>query len=149
MFATHGLLGGDNEGIGEPALMLTPDLADSGDDGFLRASDVVALNIRADLVILSACSTVPSGEDGAEPLAGLASAFLIAGARTVVASYWTLLSAEAEDLTNGMVRAQQERQLETAFALRESAARLRGRANSRHPVYWAPLEVLGFPLLGR
>ena len=43
-----------------------------------------------------------SGDDGAEPLAGLASAFLIAGGRAVLASHWTLLSDEAEQLTVGV-----------------------------------------------
>lgn len=145
MFATHGLVGSEYLGPGEPALVLTPDPTDATDDGLLRASDIVNLHIQADLVILSACSTAPAGEDGSEPLAGLASAFLIAGARSVLASHWTLQSDEAEDLTTGMVRAEREQHLGPAAALQESSRQLRHAVGTSHPVFWAPFEVIGFP----
>ena len=57
-FATHGLVAGDVEGLGEPSLALT--LANKPtelDDGLLTASEVVQLKLNADWVVLSACNT--------------------------------------------------------------------------------------------
>jgi CHAT domain-containing protein len=142
MFATHGLLGGSVTGPGEPALVVT---RDSDDDGLLRMSDVVSRDLRADLVILSACATAPSGDDGAEPLAGLASAFLIAGARTVVASHWRVATNMAETLTTGMLAEMREKKLSPGLALRASARAVRADPDFAHPVFWAPFEVIGLP----
>src|SRR5690606_7321733 len=85
-FATHGLLSGDLEGLAEPALVLTPpEVASSRDDGLLTASEIAALNLTADWVLLSACNTAGSnGEPDAEGLSGLARAFLYARARSIL-----------------------------------------------------------------
>ena len=50
------------------------------DDGYLSASEVAALKLDADWVILSACNTAAGGIDGAEALSGLGRAFIYAGA---------------------------------------------------------------------
>lgn len=142
MFATHGLLGGAGSAPGEPALVVA---REGDDDGLLRMSDVVPLDLRADLVILSACATAPSGDDGAEPLAGLASAFLIAGARTVVASHWRVATNVAETLTTGMLATMREKKLPAGAALQASARELRAEPETAHPVFWAPFEVIGLP----
>ena len=75
-FATHGTLAGEIEGTHEPGLILTPPKQQSDlDDGYLSASEVAALKLDADWVILSACNTAAGGADGAEALSGLARAF--------------------------------------------------------------------------
>jgi CHAT domain-containing protein/tetratricopeptide (TPR) repeat protein len=151
MFATHGLVGREVEAdIGEPSLVLaSPSQHAWFDDGLLHASDVAALHAAADLVILSACSTASLGEDGSEPLAGLASAFMTAGGRSVVASYWTLDDAAAEELTSALVRAHYSDHIDVAEALQRAMAELRGSGGAnqayQNPVYWAPFEVIGLP----
>jgi CHAT domain-containing protein len=70
-FATHGLVAGEtalyNEKA-EPALALTlPEKAPHLHDGLLTASEVAALNLNADWVILSACNTAAGERAGAEP----------------------------------------------------------------------------------
>lgn len=61
-FATHGALSGQLSGNGEPGLLLTPpDKATEIDDGYLSASEIAALKLDADWVILSACNTAASG----------------------------------------------------------------------------------------
>ena len=56
----------------EAALVLTPpETASEEDDGLLTASDVVALKLDADWVVLSACNTAaPGAETGTEALSG-------------------------------------------------------------------------------
>jgi tetratricopeptide (TPR) repeat protein len=75
-FATHGLVAGAVEGLGEPSLALTlPAQLTAEDDGLLTASEVAQLTLNADWVVLSACNTIAGEKPGAEALSGLARAF--------------------------------------------------------------------------
>lgn len=61
-----------------------------GDDGSLYPSEIVQLSSHADLVVLSACDTAVGPVEGEEGISTLARAFLLAGARSVVSSLWTI-----------------------------------------------------------
>jgi CHAT domain-containing protein len=50
--------------------------------------DIYGLKLSADLVVLSACNSALGKDLGSEGIVGLPRAFLIAGARRVVASLW-------------------------------------------------------------
>src|SRR5262249_25674325 len=64
-FATHGLVAGELSGLAEPALVLTPPAAPSeADDGLLTASEIAALRLNADWVVLSACNTAAGSGAG-------------------------------------------------------------------------------------
>jgi CHAT domain-containing protein len=97
-FATHGLVAGDVEGLGEPSLALTlPNEPSELDDGLLTASEVAQLKLDADWVVLSACNTAAGEKPGAEALSGLARAFY-AGARALLVSHWRIDSKAATRL---------------------------------------------------
>jgi CHAT domain-containing protein/uncharacterized membrane protein YidH (DUF202 family) len=151
LFATHGLMGREDVDIGEPALVLSPEAGRRtlDDDGLLRASDIVGLKLRTDLVILSACQTSPSGEDGAEPLAGLASAFLVAGAEAVLSTQWPVHTRVTEQISTTTVSGIEKAGQRPAVALQQAMRRIRSRLEAgrelRHPVYWAPYELIAFP----
>ena len=99
-FATHGLVAGDVEGLGEPSLALTlPNEPSELDDGLLTASEVALLKLNADWVVLSACNTAAGEKPGAEALSGLARAFFYAGARALLVSHWRINSKAATRLT--------------------------------------------------
>ena len=71
-FATHGALAGELDGTHEPGLVLTPpDTAGEEDDGYLSASEIAALKLDADWVVLSACNTAAGNASNAEALSGL------------------------------------------------------------------------------
>jgi len=58
-FATHGAVSGEVSRASEPGLLLTPpEQASEIDDGYLNASEIAALKLDADWVILSACNTL-------------------------------------------------------------------------------------------
>jgi CHAT domain-containing protein len=98
-FATHGLVAGDVEGLGEPSLALTlPHEPGELDDGLLTASEVAQLKLNADWVVLSACNTAAGQKPGAEALSGLARAFFYAGARALLVSHWRIDSKAATRL---------------------------------------------------
>lgn len=156
--ATHGLLGGELTGIAEPGLVFTPPAeASVADDGYLTASEVSALKLNADWVILSACNTAAGdGSQGAPGLSGLARAFLYAGARNLLVSHWPVRDDVAAKLTVLAVKqAQADRTVSRAEALRRAMNDIRAsremdgvkvhglEASWAHPNAWAPFTLIG------
>ncbi len=81
--ATHGILAGQLQGLGEPALVLTiPEHPTEEDDGLLTMGEILDFQLpNVDWVILSACNT--GGDDGnGQGLTGLARLFFYACAKT-------------------------------------------------------------------
>jgi CHAT domain-containing protein len=143
-FATHGLVAGDVDTLPEPALVFTPPGApDDQDDGLLTASEAARLQLGADWVILSACSTATGNRVGAESLSGLASAFTFAGARALLVSQWPVADDAARRLTTLAVS---ERGVPRAEALRramQSVAADPAHPEWADPAIWAVFEIVG------
>jgi CHAT domain-containing protein len=115
-------------------------------DGLLDASEVAALKLNADLVVLAACNTAAAGGGrfGGGALEGLADAFFNAGARAVLASHWEVPSAATTQLMTGVFqRYGQNRQRGLAEALRQSQLALIGRPVTAHPFNWAAFTLIG------
>ena len=147
-FATHAILANEIPGLAEPAIILSlPAAPDGADDGFLRASEVVNLQLNADLIILSACNTAgDDGSPGAAGLSGLANAFFYAGARSLVATHWKIPSAPAVDLSVEMIYfAEPSGYTDWAYALRFAQLNVldAGRANEAHPANWGAHIAIG------
>ena len=60
----------------------------SGEDGLLQVREIRDLPLRTELVTLSACDTGSGKLLGQEGIASLERAFLLAGAKAVIASLW-------------------------------------------------------------
>jgi CHAT domain-containing protein len=151
-FATHGVLAGDLKGTSEPGLILTPPSAGSEeDDGYLSASEITALKLDADWVILSACNTAAGSAASAEALSGLARAFIYAQARSLLVSHWEVYSDAAVKLVTGAVGVIARDQTGRAEALRRSMLALidTGAPHEAHPAYWAPFVLVGEAGQGR
>jgi CHAT domain-containing protein len=61
----------------------------SHDDGLLQVREIMRLHFNADLVTLSACNTGIGKIQGEEGVTNLVEAFLVSGAKAVVASLWS------------------------------------------------------------
>lgn len=148
-FATHGTIAGQLGGTNEPGLILTPPAtSDAIDDGFLSASEIAALKLDADWVILSACNTAGSAEGGetGEALSGLARAFFYAQARALLVSHWEVDSAAAVKLVTGAIGAlARDASIGRAEALRRAMRAMfdEGTASNAHPAMWAPFAIVG------
>jgi CHAT domain-containing protein len=147
-FATHGLTAGSIGGS-EPALVLTPPVSGTPhDDGLLTASEIAALRLNADWVILSACDTASGQKPGGENLSGLARAFFYAGSRTLLVSHWPVVSSAAVRITTGTLeRMHGERATGRAEAMRQATLAILDDPSSSlqevDPRYWAPFSLVG------
>ena len=146
-FATHGAMAGELNGSVEPGLILTPpDSASEADDGYLSASEVAALKLDADWVVLSACNTAAGNAASAEAFSGLARAFIYAQARALLVSHWAVDSnATVKLITAAMREIARDKTVGRAEALRRAMLALidRGDPQEAHPAFWAPFIVVG------
>jgi CHAT domain-containing protein len=151
-FATHGLLAGDmamlSSAHAEPALVMTPPkVATAEDDGLLTASEIAALKLDADWVVMSACNTAGAEAQGGEALSGLARAFFYAGARALLVSHWPVDSYAATMLTSRtFAELRADPKIGRAEAFRRAMLALMSdekRPWAAHPSVWAPFVVVG------
>lgn len=149
-FATHGILAGEINGATEPGLVLSRETGPGGEStaGYLALSDVMKLNLDADMVILSACNT--GGADGrprAEAMSGLARAFISAGARQLMVTLWSIPSEPTTRLTTGAAkRLAADGRLSWATAVQGSVLSMIDSPVTpadQHPASWAGFTVLG------
>jgi len=147
-FATHAVASD-----GQPfysTMILAPDSA-PGHDGFLQAFEVLRTPLQADLVVLSGCETAMGAEDLGQGLVGLVAAFQQAGARSVLATLWSVDEATAEVMA-GFYGAMAQG-ASTPAALRKAKLemlkqRLRMgnvEVSLAHPFFWAPFILVGPP----
>ena len=143
LFATHGLVAGDFNTLKEPALVFTPPKElKYNNDGLLKASEIVTLNLNANLVILSACNTASGLNSNTDNLSGLSKAFFIAGTDSLLVSQWPVIDKVAAILTSDIVRILQNNpSLLTSEALKLSMNHLFINSEEllfTHPGVWAP-----------
>ncbi len=111
-------------------------------DPYLRAGDIAAGNIPAELVVLSGCESAGGRLVIGEGLCSLTTAFLSAGASAVVATLWPVEDAVTADLMREFYR-ELAKGGTVAFALRRAQMAIRGSRNTAHPFYWAGFVVIG------
>jgi CHAT domain-containing protein len=157
MFATHGLVPGDLNGLTQPALALSaPEVTGNTDeDGLLTMEEVLGLKLNADWVVLSACNTAAGDGAGSEAVSGLGKAFFFAGARTLLVSNWPVETVSARLLTTRLFEHQAANPTATrAEALRATMLDLMDKAEPgeklggkrytyAHPMFWAPFSLVG------
>jgi CHAT domain-containing protein/tetratricopeptide (TPR) repeat protein len=99
--ATHGIVRNEDPLGSYLAFGQTNNQAES--DGRLTAEEVYGLNLDADLVVLSACRS-GTGQITGDGVAGLARAFLYAGAASVVSTLWDVADEPASQLVADFYR---------------------------------------------
>ena len=153
-FATHALVAGDLQAFtkakAEPALVFTiPEKPSDLDDGLLQASEAAELKLNADWVVLSACNTASSEGVGAEPLSGLARAFIYAGGKSLVVSNWDVSDeATAKLMSNLFEISKTKPDLSHGEMMQQATLNLLDSATTdeeAHPRVWAPFVVVGEP----
>ncbi|MEM9595700.1 MAG: CHAT domain-containing tetratricopeptide repeat protein [Acidobacteriota bacterium] len=116
----------------------------AGHNGLLQAWEVADLELDADLVVLSACTTAIGPDRGGEGLISLSRAFQIAGARSVLASQWKVDDASTAELMIRFYRHLLAGQSKDE-ALRSAQLELiRGDHEAwRAPHHWGAFQLIG------
>jgi CHAT domain-containing protein/tetratricopeptide (TPR) repeat protein len=157
MFATHGLVPGELDGLEQPALALSNPAygLDQNDDGLLTVDEVLNLSLNADWVVLSACNTGAGDGDGAEAISGLGRAFFYAGTRALLVTNWPVETTSARLLTTSLFEKVTSLNMERSTALRAAmldlisgpgALDVSGKKSLfryAHPIFWAPFSLIG------
>ena len=140
-FATHGLLeyGGPREnGTRDTpgAIALAPG---AGEDGLLTTREIQNMNLKANLVVLSACDT-GRGRITGDGVIGLSRSFITAGVPSIVVSLWQVPDAPTADLMTEFYNQLSQGQ-EKAQALRQ--AMLITMQQNPDPKNWAAFTLIG------
>ena len=143
-FATHAVVANQINNIAEPGLILTPPKKSTKDnDGILTVSEIEKLNLKSDIVILSACNT--ASEDGSpdgEGLSGLASAFFHAGTKSMLVTHWDVETNSAVQLTTGSF-GKMKNTKNLSKALQQTKLEMMNNDETSHPFFWAPFILIG------
>ena len=122
---------------------------DSNEDGLLEAWELMQLDLRAELAVLSACETAGGRVGAGEGMIGLSWAMFIAGVPSIVVSQWKVESAGTRDLMVNFHRAMMgeargvKGRLTKAEALRQAALKVMKQPETGHPFYWAAFVLIG------
>jgi len=109
--------------------------ADPVADGLYHLSEIVSRPRDQELVVLSGCETQVGELYAGEGLMGLTRAFLVSGARAVVATQWPVGAATASLMAEFYARLAEGD--DTSAALRAAQLMLRSDPETAHPFYWA------------
>ena len=154
-FATHVLQSAEKPGYGLIALSLTP----RGESELLPPLEIAHWRVHAGLVVLSGCysaagaeaastASTPEGTYAVLPgagLMGLTRAWLAAGARSVVASRWTMPDTDGE-FFGAFYRELGKPDTTPARALRAAQrAMIQAGGWRARPHYWGAYFVMGNP----
>ncbi|MDQ3799909.1 MAG: CHAT domain-containing protein [Acidobacteriota bacterium] len=142
-FATHTLLDEQHPELSAIALSMF-DAAKSPINGWLRSSDILNLNLTANLVILSSCRSGVGKRVRGEGLMSLAQSFFAAGARRLIASQWKVEDkASAELMIRFYKHYYQSKNQNVIAALRSAQIEMMKDSRWHSPFYWASFSLWG------
>ena len=112
---------------------------DRANDGRLEADEIFGLDLKADLVVLSACQTGLGDLQRGDDVVGMNRAFLFAGTHALLSSLWRV-----SDVATAIEMKQFYRdygRMNKAEALRKAMLHVKGRYP--HPGYWGAFVLTG------
>jgi CHAT domain-containing protein len=143
-FACHGLLDERLPLSSALALSIPEQPREGQDNGLLQAWEIFeSVRLDADLVTLSACDSALGKEMGGEGLIGLTRAFQYAGARSVLASLWSVSDASTAELMRGFYGALRQRKTKDEALRAAQLALIHGPQATSHPYHWAAFQLSG------
>lgn len=145
-FALHGL--GSSGDVNDASLIVSePD--GSMEDGILQFEEIMNLKLKARLVCISACESAIGdfSETGSDDMINLSTAFIIAGANSVVTSSWKI-SDDATMLFMGEVYkniyTEKKGISESFFLTRKKFIEGAFGEKYKAPYYWAAFRYTGY-----
>jgi hypothetical protein len=155
-FSSHGLTEGaldcPDSPAKTPAAILTSLDTRGASDTLLSFDEIARLKLNANLVVLAACETASATGERAQlragdarpgdSLTGLVRAFIAAGSRAVMATYWPIPDGErAETFMSAFYGAARANTL--SGALNVAHREVLGNPRTSHPYYWGAYFIVG------
>ncbi len=141
-FTTHGVLN-DAAPMYSHLVLAQSDAKEGKEDGLLEAWELMQMDLKADLAVLSACETARGRIGAGEGMIGLTWALFVAGVPSTVVSQWKVESAATRELMIAFHRQMRTAQTTKAAALRQAALSVMRRPATSHPFYWAGFVLVG------
>jgi CHAT domain-containing protein/Tfp pilus assembly protein PilF len=144
--ATHGVVNNANPMYSY--VVLAPG-ASGNEDGLVEAWELMEMNLKSSLVVLSACETGRGRVGIGEGMIGLSWALFMAGSPVAVVSQWKVESRSTTELMLDFHRnllgmgGRAKEKPSRAEALRQAALKLMKNVDYRHPFYWAGFIAVG------
>jgi hypothetical protein len=139
--AMHGLMDPSNPTLSSLAFTET---GDSLEDNFLHAYEVQNMDLRAGLVVLSACETGAGKYQMGDGIASMGRSFALAGVPSVILSLWSL-NDHSGSLLIQLLYDKLCEDLPTEEALRSAKRQYLSQVEDlgQHPQYWSCLVLQG------
>ncbi len=155
-FAVHGYLDDRFPLSSGLALTIPPGFPADRENGLLQAWEIFEeVRLDADLVVLSACDSARGRQLGGEGVLGLVRAFQYAGARSVLASLWSIDDQLTSELMrrfhahlkagiskDAALRAAQIELIRAPIRMRAEGGKAVAR-DASSPYYWAAFQLIG------
>ena len=111
------------------------------DDGKLKVGDIFSLNLKADLVVLSACETGLGKISSGDEIIGLTRAFIYAGTPSIITTLWKVNDRASYELMREFYS--NLKTMKKSEALRQ--AQLKTMKEFPQPFFWAAYGLTGEP----
>lgn len=141
--AMHGIT--DNTNPNLSAVLFTPTDDQTSEDNILHAFEIYNLDLRADLVVLSACNTGYGQLQRGEGLMSLSRAFAYAGAPSMVVSLWKIPDLPTAQIMESFYKFIKKGQSQDQALQNAQLTYLQQteQAELLHPYFWSGFIQLG------
>ena len=109
------------------------------DDGRLKVGEIFSLNLKADMVVLSACETGLGKNNSGDEIIGLTRAFIYAGTPSVITTLWKVNDRASYELMREFYS--NLKTMKKSEALRQ--AQLKTMKEFPEPFFWAAYQLTG------
>lgn len=149
-FSLHGYMDSNNPYMSSLVLSLPQHVSEQEiyenkivDDGYLNASEILTLKLNNPFVILSACETGTDKIEGGEGVAGICQSFFVAGAKSVLATLWSIDEKSSYEFMK-MFLTKIKAGEKPFYALKNTKLDFRKKYTEfSQPFYWAPFILYG------
>ena len=138
--ATHGLVNENDPDLSKIILQ-----GNKEEDGDLHSGEIYTLNLKSELITLSACQTGLGKVTKGEGLIGLSRALLYAGANNIIVSLWSVSDRATLQLMGNLYSniLNNTTCISYAKALKKAKLELLKNKEMSEPYFWAPFILVG------